>query len=60
MADAGIVLMESTGNEVYKNTVRGAEFGIRLVTGANNNKIYDNKFEDISGGEINESSLRLA
>lgn len=57
MVDAGIVLMESSNNDIHDNVVDGARYGIRLVTGANNNEVYDNEFNDISDGEAYESCL---
>ena len=51
MGDEGIALLESKNNEIYRNTVEGGEFGIRLNLGSNNNNIYDNTFNDVWGGK---------
>lgn len=52
MQDAGIALHESFGADIHDNSVNRAEYGIRLSVGAGNNHVYDNEFNNISGGEI--------
>lgn len=46
--DAGIALMESFGAKIHDNSVKGAQYGIRMSMGAGDNEVYDNTFEDIS------------
>eukprot|EP00903_Cladosiphon_okamuranus_P007254 g7037.t1 len=42
--DFGIV--ESTGCKVYKNTMEGGKYGIRLSLGASENEVYENTISD--------------
>lgn len=51
MKDAGITLMESFDTYVHDNFIDGAEFGIRMNMGAGDNLVYQNIFNNISGGE---------
>lgn len=51
--------MESFNNDIHDNTVDGAEYGIRITMGSSDNKVYDNVFNDISEGEVRQSSVRF-
>lgn len=48
MQDAGIAMLESFDAKIYRNTINGAKYGIRMSLGSGGNEVYENSFTDIS------------
>lgn len=55
--NTGIVLHESFDCKVYDNYIHDTEYGVRLVVGAGNNRVYENDFKGITEGELNKRSI---